>query len=100
MSEAKVPVKVYGVEVGVATVSNNGALNIHLEPKNGIGDELLEHIQNGLVFGLSVNPILNPAVDGNLVSRLDNQRSIEDLGGIRPQGDGNSLIHIMHPFVD
>lgn len=62
-----VPVKVGEQTVGHAWVHADGIIEMSTF---AYGKELLEHIQAGLVVGLNISPVVEPAIDARLVSRI------------------------------
>lgn len=76
----RVPVKIGTAEVGSAAIGDDGVIELVMHTPNALGQELLAHIRAGFVFGLYIVPIVNPAVDGKLQSRLDHQRPLPEIG--------------------
>lgn len=96
MPYAQVPVKMGGVDIGTARVNRDGTIQITTVVPNEQVQELLEHIKAGVVFGLSITPIINPGISGNLISRVDREKPLSEFGGFKVDpihGEGNSLHH-------
>jgi hypothetical protein len=81
-----------GDEIGTACVNDDGTIELSLGPDNEHGKELLEHIRAGVVFGLTIGMILNPAVDGKLITRVQHEKTLPELGGVmkQPPNVGNN----------
>lgn len=63
-----VPVKMNGIDVGRARVDDTGLIQIRLNPPSYVGHTLLEFLRQGVVVGLSLSALVNPAVEGVLRS--------------------------------
>lgn len=83
MTHARIPLKMKGVQIGSALVNEDGTIQLTMGPNNALGRELLEHIKIGLVFGLTISPIINPAVDGKLITRVENEQPLPAHGGFQ-----------------
>ena len=91
-----VPIRIQGIECGTAHVNDDGTVELKLGENNNEGKELLEHIRAGIVFGLSISPILNPGIDGKLITRVEQEKKLPIVGSWRfRQHDGH-----LHPFHD
>lgn len=91
------PVKMGGYEIGRARVNDLGRIEIDVfERYRHATDEILEMADIGVLSGLTISPIVYPAVDGVLMSRLKNETSIIHMGGIKPE----ERPHHIHPFDD
>ncbi len=81
---AEIPVKIGRIQVGTAVIKEDGTFDIHITGENENGKEIYQLILAGFVYGLSIAPSLNPAVDGKLYTRLEHERPITEVGGFRP----------------
>lgn len=63
-----VPVKMNGIDVGTARVDDTGLIQITLTPPSYVGHTLLEFLQQGVVVGLSLSALVDPAVESALRS--------------------------------
>lgn len=81
---ADLPVKMGEIEVGRIRAGEDGTLVIHVGARREeIVREIFQMARMGVIAGLKVTPIVYPAVDGRLMSRLANERPLLDFGGIR-----------------
>jgi hypothetical protein len=71
-----VPVKLQGIQIGTAKVNADGSILMALSHRSNVGMEIYQQLLAGFIYGLSIGPIINPAVDGNLISRTDCERDI------------------------
>lgn len=78
--EIVLPLKYEGVHVGDATVFPDGSISVDMHEAN-----VYLLLASGAVLGVSISPILNPAVDGKLISRVENEKPITEFGGIQPR---------------
>lgn len=91
MSTIVIPLKLRGEEVGTMTILDNDKITVRLHEHFQVAvDEIRKLVDMGFVFGLNISPILNPAVDGKLVSRLDNEKPITEVGGFHPSQHPNA----------
>lgn len=85
-----VPVKMNGVDVGTARVDVD-TIQITLNGPTTVGDVLLEFVEKGLVSGLSLAPIVIPALDA--ARRNDHDSPFTPQGGFRfspPHNEGHN----------
>lgn len=73
-----VPVKIDGVGVGSARVAEDGTIMLIMGSPCRLGHEILKQIEIGIVSGLEVRPIINPMVDGRLITRMDNESIVHN----------------------
>lgn len=78
----RIPLKMNGVTIGTATVRDDGTfIAVVNESANAQIAEVFDLVKLGFVFGISLSPIMNPALDGRLITRLYNERPLTDFGG-------------------
>lgn len=84
-----VPLKIGVQHVGYARVFGDGTIEVEIHSKY-LGKELFQHIQAGLVEGLTLAPIVKPAVDAHLpnVRTLRDRMKLRNTRGIRFNNPG------------
>ena len=79
----RIPLKMNGLDVGSARVNVDGTISLTMKAGCQPGLELLEFIRSNVVVGLSIKTIINPVVDGEIISRLDHEMPLADYEGFK-----------------